>query len=127
MSGEKEPATSTAGVSRPRPDPSPRTAGRTAAAWLRVNGNWAPYDGTWPTGENRAPPGAHAKQVVVGSPGSRCRDARSKASPYDWKSLTGATTATDQPSQQGEQTDGDRALGRPWEGFTLWRRISAVG
>ncbi|GGQ59799.1 hypothetical protein GCM10010261_09310 [Streptomyces pilosus] len=42
MSGAKVPATSTEGTSPPRPLPSVRTAGRTAAAWLSVNGNSAP-------------------------------------------------------------------------------------
>src|SRR5438552_3233951 len=79
MSGAKEPATSAAGISRPRPVPSPRTAGSTAAAWLRVNGNWAPHAGqcpsgrpgrTWPTGEYRARTAPRGKEVVVGSPGS---------------------------------------------------------
>ncbi|GGV18994.1 hypothetical protein GCM10010260_68510 [Streptomyces filipinensis] len=78
MSGANDPATSTAGTSGPRPVPSRWTAGRTAAAWLSVNGNEAPgavvgpgaepviksvqYAGppsgavggneSWPTGEN---------------------------------------------------------------------------
>ncbi|GAA1429873.1 hypothetical protein GCM10009601_46140 [Streptomyces thermospinosisporus] len=41
MSGAKLPATSTAGTREPRPLPSPRTAGSTAAAWLSVKGNSA--------------------------------------------------------------------------------------
>ena len=37
-------------VTVPWLDPSLRTAGRTAAAWLRVNGNWAPHAGRCPDG-----------------------------------------------------------------------------
>jgi hypothetical protein len=45
-SGANEPATSSDGTSAPRPVPSRRTAGSTAAAWLIVNGTWSPSDGS---------------------------------------------------------------------------------
>ncbi|GAA2938956.1 hypothetical protein GCM10010478_45790 [Streptomyces erythrogriseus] len=48
MSGAKLPATSTAGTSGPRPVPSARTAGSTAAAWLSVKGNGTPRSGDRP-------------------------------------------------------------------------------
>ncbi|GAA3497221.1 hypothetical protein GCM10019016_043220 [Streptomyces prasinosporus] len=73
MSGAKLPATSTAGTSGPRPVPSVRTAGSTAAAWLSVKGNGTPRSkdrpGT-PGQVGRRIPGA-GRTPVFGNPGPR--------------------------------------------------------